>query len=54
MLYAMLEASYHTSCNKIYFTKNAANIKDSTQLINDEAGDSHNRGVLAVTTGLEC
>jgi hypothetical protein len=30
MLYAMLEASDRTSCNKVYFTKNAANTKDST------------------------
>jgi hypothetical protein len=30
MLYAMVEASYPASCYKVYFTKNAANTKDST------------------------
>jgi hypothetical protein len=30
MLYAMLEASYPASCYRVYFTKNAANTKDST------------------------
>jgi hypothetical protein len=29
----MLEASYRTSCYKVYFTKNAANTKDSTLII---------------------
>ncbi|KAK2401827.1 hypothetical protein QL285_051389 [Trifolium repens] len=31
MLYAVLEASYPASCYKVYFTKNAANTKDSTE-----------------------
>jgi hypothetical protein len=30
MLYAMLEASDPASCYRVYFTKNAANTKDST------------------------
>jgi hypothetical protein len=33
MLEAMLEASDPASCFKVYFTKNAANTKDSTQTI---------------------
>jgi hypothetical protein len=34
MLYAMLEASYPTSSYRVYFTKNAANTKDSTCSMN--------------------
>jgi hypothetical protein len=32
MLYAMLEASDPASCYRVYFTKNAANTKDSTDI----------------------
>jgi hypothetical protein len=34
MLYAMLEASDPASCYRVYFTKNEANTKDSTVIIN--------------------
>jgi hypothetical protein len=33
MLEAMLEASDPASCYRVYFTKNAANTKDSTIII---------------------
>jgi hypothetical protein len=41
MLEAMLEASDHTSCYKVYFTKNAANTKDSTHSKSDSLHNFH-------------